>query len=88
MPVAMLVMVPTSRGVQLRYEGLPCLADAGKGLVENVLEALWFHASLALCSGLGSPLRLGLRLQQFGDALFQRREVIGDAPGQLLSIRC
>jgi len=37
--------------------------------------------------GLGFGFNPGLRFQQFVDALFQRREVIRDAPSELLSIR-
>src|SRR5664280_2828870 len=37
--------------------------------------------------GLGLGFRLVLLFQKFADALFQRREVIGDAPSYFLSIR-
>ena len=47
MPVAILVIVPTSRGVELRREGFPHLAHSSKRAVENILQGLGFHVHLA-----------------------------------------
>ena len=102
MPVAMLVIVPTSRGVRCGVNASRTWLIPANTLSKTVLEALRIHVHWLFVSGLGSSglssvsasdLELGFRFrfvllfQKFADALFQRREVIRDAPGDFLSIR-
>ena len=106
MPVAMLVIVPTSRGVScgvkasrtwlipanVRSKTLCKLSGAviiGASFRAWVLQA-WLTGSacrLRHASGAASGFRFVLLFQKFADALFQRREVIRDAPSHFLSIR-
>ena len=111
MPVAMLVIVPTSRGVSCGVNASRAWPNSGKRAVEDTLQAFRLGDHGCFVSGLGSfgldarfglglrRLVLGFRLwlgfrfrfvlffQKLTDALFQRREVIRDAPGYFLSIR-
>ena len=54
MPVATLVIVPTSRGVSCGVNALPHLAYSGKRAVEDALQALRCHVHWLFVSGLGS----------------------------------
>ena len=95
MPVETLVIVPTSRGARLRRECFPRLADTRERAVEDRFAGLEVPCSLAallrtqVFPASGSALASGsvLLLQKFVDALFQRREIIRDAPRHFLSIR-
>src|SRR5450759_270281 len=97
MPVAMLVIVPTSRG-------LSCGVNASRTwlIPANALSNTFWRLSgsmfMVLCFGLrffrfrlGFGLRFSLGFvllfQEFIDAFFQRHQIIGDAPRHLLSIR-
>ena len=101
MPVATLVIVPTSRGVS-------CGVNASRTwlIPANALsKTFWRLCQVSIAghlssAGFGSGLsasvsaqarwlgfRFVLLFQKFVDALFQRRQIIRDAPRHLLSIR-
>ena len=93
MPVETLVIVPTSRGVSCGAKALARLADSGERAVEDALQDFrrCVHVLVGVGCRLGPSLQVWLRfvllLQKLADALFQRREIIRDAPGHLLSVR-
>ena len=58
MPVAMLVIVPTSRKAQVRSEGVTHLCDFSERVVEDALQALGCSAHWLFTSASGAPRRV------------------------------
>jgi hypothetical protein len=96
MPVETLVIVPTSRGIScgvnasrpwlsLRTRWSKTLCRLSAAHVHWASSGVLQPQTSAWTFGFG--FGLVLLLQQFADALFQRRQIIRDAPRHLLSIR-
>ena len=84
MPVAMLVIVPTSRGVSSGVNASRARAISAN-IPSNIVCKL--AGSRLMCASFHFVFRLIFRFQQLAHTFFQRCQVIRDTPSHLVPIR-